>query len=384
MNTLRSQGSSAVGLQTLGVAVGRIIGLSNGPRASRKKMGTAVAWRVAQAPFKDSQMPMVHSQRSTPGMCAIAMAALPTTTSLNKVRGIRSPNPRASWWQGGGVSSTWHSQTSWLATKFLCLAGLGLKLQGQRRSKEGLARRALVLPAAEFEHLFEEGPTELAYAGTPVSGLTQHEQGRLCQEWAKKVLQEQNPQAEMLDPEPGTCCNGRRRGSNQTLYDFSLDRRRVEIKSARMGWSSRSKGGYWRVDFRGIKLAHGERGECAFDDLYLALLSPRGSHLIKHDLVTGVSTSGERTEVSGHVITVSGSTTPDGWEDALDYILEKLCERGGCRVVHEQHFSDLGFKEILSAWGRPGQAAIAGIPMSCMNTEKRGKRIQEVASTEQL
>ena len=59
--------------------------------------------------------------------------------------------------------------------------------------------------ASEFGHLFEAGPAELAYAGTPVSGLTQHEQGRRCQEWARKVLQEQNPVTQMFPPPPLSC-----------------------------------------------------------------------------------------------------------------------------------------------------------------------------------
>ena len=120
-----------------------------------------------------------------------------------------------------------------------------------------MARKLLILPASEFEHLFEEGPTELVYAGTPVSGLTQNEQGRICQEWAKKVLQEQNPEAEILDMEPGTCCNGTRRGSYRTGYDFLLESRRVKARSCRMVWSSRAK--LWTVECARVRLAYGER-----------------------------------------------------------------------------------------------------------------------------
>ena len=93
------------------------------------------------------------------------------------------------------MSSLLHRQTSWSAAKFLCFAGLGFKQRGQRALEELLARKVLVLSSSEFQHLFEAGPAELAYAGTPVSCLTQHEQGRRCQEWARKVLQKQNPEA---------------------------------------------------------------------------------------------------------------------------------------------------------------------------------------------
>ena len=242
-----------------------------------------------------------------------------------------------------------------------------------------MARRVLVLPSSEFEHLFQEGPTELAYAGTPAGRIKKNEQGRIGKVWAKKVLQEQNPKSEILEPEPGTCSDGRRRrGSYQAEYDFVLDGRKVEVKGARMTWVSTSYGGYWRLTFKAVKLPYRERARAAFDDLYLVIMSPEGIHLIKHDLVTGVSTCGKSTEVDGHVIKVCGSRRTHCWEDAFGEMLEKLCERGGCRVVAEQPFSELKLEEMLSNRVSPGEAAVAGLPMSSMSGEKRGKRIQEI------
>ena len=236
-------------------------------------------------------------------------------------------------------------------------------------------RKPLVLKASEFQHFFEEGPTEKVYAGTPMSGLGQNQQGKAVQEWARKALQEKNPEAEILDPQLGTCCNGMTRGRNMALYDFLMDGRRVEVKSARMAWSSHYG---WYVRFAGIKLAHAQRPECAFDDLYLVILSPDGLHLVKHDLVTGVGTQGESTQVSGHAIRVYGSRGRNCWEDALDEIMEKLCQRGGCSMVYEQPFSQLDFNEIATRQLSPGQKAMAGSPMSSMSSGKRGNRIQEI------
>ena len=237
-------------------------------------------------------------------------------------------------------------------------------------------RRLLVLKATELQHFFEEGPTEQVYANTPIAGLGQTQQGKMVEEWAKGVLQKQNPHAEISDPDLGTCCNGRRRGANMAACDFLLGGRRVEIKSSRMAWSTAE--GCWSVQFRSIKLPYGERTQPAFDDLYLVILSPKGMNLIKHDLVTGLCTCGERTGVSGHMIRVYGSRRTNSWEDARAKILEKLCQRGGCSVVHEQPFRHLDFPEILSERVSPGQTAVAGIPMSSMSRERRGKRIQEI------
>ena len=184
-------------------------------------------------------------------------------------------------------------------------------------------------------------------------------------------------ESEILEPEPGTCSDGRRRASNQAEYDFVLKGRKVEVKSARMTWVSTSQGGYWLLRFKAVKLPYGERTRAAFDDLYLVIVSPDGMHLIKHDLVT-VNTQGKSTEVEGYAVRVRGNTGTIAWEDASGEMLEKLCVRGGCRVVDEQPFSELKLEEILSNRVSPGEAAVAGLPMSSMSGEKRGKRIQEI------
>ena len=47
-------------------------------------------------------------------------------------------------------------------------------------------------------------------------------------------------------------------------------------------------------------------------------------------------------------------------------------------MVYEQPFSELSFHEIAKEHASPGAAAVAGLPMSSMSREKRGKRIQEI------
>ena len=283
-------------------------------------------------------------------------------------------------WQRGTSGTTCPSQGiygSWLGQNLWCFAGLGLMCQKPRGSKKGLARRVLVLQSSEFEHLFEEGPTELAYAGTLIQDLSQYEQGMMCQKWARKVLQEQNPEATILDPEPGTCCDGRSRGLYRADYDFILDGSRVEIKSARMAWHSHER--CWRVHFSSVKIAYAERVKAAFDDLYLVIVSPKGLHLIKHDLVTGVGSNGISTKVGGHRIMVRASRGIDCCEEASVQIMQKLCEQGSCQVVAEKPFSELDSKLLVSREVSRGRTAVAGLPMSGMSNEKRGKCIEEIA-----
>ena len=307
------------------------------------------------------------------------MALVPAKPSL-------SQPAKPSGWPTFRFSSTWGPQTrgSWLTTKLLCIAGLGLLPQGQKRLKERLTRRVLVLPSSEFEHLFQEGPTELAYANTPVRGLTQQEQGRRCQEWARMVLQEQNPEAKILDPEPGVCCNGSRRQRRCAPYDFLMNGRRVEIKSTRMVWWAADS--CWLARFRNIKLQSGQRHGIVFDDLYLVLFSPQGLYLIKHDLTTGTNADGKRTEVRGHCISVQGSRVNTRWEEALPVLLQKLCEQGNCSLIATELFSGPGFRSTL--FGREPEhsehysrrrSVLDDIPMSNMSSAKRGMRLQEIA-----
>ena len=307
------------------------------------------------------------------------MALVPATPSFNQ-----PAKPHR--WPIFGFSSTRGPQGcgSWLTAKAMCLAGLGLKLQGRRRLKERFARRVLVLSSSEFEHLFEEGPQSWPTWAPPVSGLTQHEQGRKCQEWAKRVLQEQNPEAEIFDPEVGLCCDGTKRGRNFAPYDFLINGRRVEIKSGRMVWHAGKQ--CWMARFTDIKLQNGQGEGFAFDDLYLVLFSPQGLHLIKHDLTTGTSRDGERTTVRGHCIYVYGSRANTCWEEALPVFLQKLCEQGNCSLIATELFSGPGFRSTL--FGREPEhsehysrrrSVLDDIPMSNMSSAKRGMRLQEIA-----
>ena len=255
-----------------------------------------------------------------------------------------------------------HAVASWSRCKFVRWSSLQLLV---------VEREPLVLKASEFQHLFEDGPTEKVYANTPVSGLSQAQQGKLLQEWARKVLQDKNPGTVISDPDPGRCWNVHR-----AEYDFSMGRRRVEIKSSRMAWSSAE--GRWYLQFSCVKLPSGERTGSVFDDLYLVILSPRGLHFIKHDLVTAVSTRGKVTEIGGHAIRVCGTAGTGSWDDALNDMLDKLCKKGRCTVVDEGPFGELDVKELLKNAISPGQAVVAGLPMSSMSREKRRKRIQEI------
>ena len=234
----------------------------------------------------------------------------------------------------------------------------------------------LVLQSSQFAHLFEEGPTEAIYRGTPLYGMGQYQQGQLAQDWARRVLQEQHPESQILDPDPGTDCNGNSRALSNAPFDFQMDGRRVEVKSARLASNA---GMRWRLEFWNVKLPFGTRHETEFEDLYLVALSPHGLSLVKHDLFTGVSTCGRRTEVKGHRIQVSSPRGEADWEEALHRMMQTLCEVGNCELIANETFSRPEFQP-MSWTGRSTRSKADALYLQCpmrnMSKEKRGLRIQ--------
>ena len=55
---------------------------------------------------------------------------------------------------------------------------------------------------------------------------------------------------------------------------------------------------YWKLLFQDVKLAYGD-APAAFDELLLAVYTPRGVYLYRHDLRLGVSTRGKKTAAAG-------------------------------------------------------------------------------------
>ena len=240
-----------------------------------------------------------------------------------------------------------------------------------------IAGQPLVLKASAFGHLFEPGPTEAIYSNTPVRALGQQQQGELLQEWARRMLQEKNPRLAFLDPEPGIRQNGCRRALHQSAYDFLMGGRRVEVKSGRLAWDSTHRS--WYARFGSVKLPYGERAEATFDDLYLVIMSPKGLQLIKHDLITGVSTNGKATEVDGHKIQVNGGRNNKVWKDALTEVMRKLLHQGDCTLVAEESFNKLDFSKTFLTSEQSESLplpASAGALMCAMSSSKRGKHIQ--------
>ena len=118
-------------------------------------------------------------------------------------------------------------------------------------------------------------------------------------------------------------CSGTIRNQQSASVDWIRDGKRVEAKSAQLTFDTCCQ--TWRCVFFGIK------HDC-FDELLLAIYSPRGLDVFKHDGLFGLSTMGVATETCGKSIFVRA---PSGESDpirALQFIEAKL-EANNCPCI---------------------------------------------------
>eukprot|EP00438_Fugacium_kawagutii_P001061 Skav213569 [mRNA] locus=scaffold3492:88129:89364:+ [translate_table: standard] len=260
----------------------------------------------------------------------------------------------------------------------LCL-GQKLPATLSRRIKltESLCRGFVTFPAAQFQHLWADvGATALPYNGHPLVRLSGARRGAVLEKWARQMLQERYPNCVIEDAVPGTCVNGARRGWYRAEYDFTLDERKVEIKSAQLKWlNSASR---WGFLFQGIKLNHSSGPDIwSFDDLYLALFSPKWLHLVRHDLRTAVSAAGLATNSVGHHVQVRGKTN-SGWEESLEHILSTLCTVGNCELLGRTDVSNSFILAECQQNEGYGSKFYHNVPFSSMSPQLRGIRVEKL------
>jgi len=130
------------------------------------------------------------------------------------------------------------------------------------------------------------------------------------------------PDASFEDAVAGTTLNGKRRGQSMAAYGWLRDGRRVACKSSQLNWDSSTQ--RWRLHFSAVKLPREGEPEAAFDELLLAAYTPEGVHLFRHDLRSGVSTSGKSTATRGQVIQFVGPRNEEDWREACSAIVDKM------------------------------------------------------------
>ena len=201
--------------------------------------------------------------------------------------------------------------------------------QGKAVRQRGLGP-APRFDAADFSKLLgRRTVTEEAYEGVPLAELATATRANVLTSVVREIDTSLHPDARIEDAVPGTRIDDSKRGQHQAPYDWQRDGVRVACKSAQLKWNTSNR--RWMVLFANIKPS-GAEGE--FDELLLALYTPRGVHVYRHDLRLGMSTNGKATEATGRTIFVYGPCDEESWQSALDgAILPKLDERGCERVA---------------------------------------------------
>ena len=164
--------------------------------------------------------------------------------------------------------------------------------------------------------------------------------GNLLTAIAREVDQRLHPAAAVADPLPGIRMDGKLRGSHQAVYSWRRDDARIACKGAQLKWDRASR--CWEARFSNVKLGYaGSRpssGEVLarpreFDELLLALYTPRAIYVYRHDLLLGVTRAGKRTASSGHHIKLRGPRGEEEWSSALDGTLLPMLDASGCEPV---------------------------------------------------
>ena len=247
-------------------------------------------------------------------------------------------------------------------------------------------RQVVVLCSSRFQHILsDEGSTNWAYAGDPLSRITHAQRGLMFEGLARQMLERAHPNhlcEDAYEESSGTCVGAlaSRGPVAQAPFDCMFMGRRLELKTSQLCYETRPM--TWRVKFLAVKLARdGLRASQPFDDLYLLIFAPDGFYLIKHDLQTGVSKEGVRTESKGHVIQILGRRGQT-WKESLQTILGRLTSQG-CELVSYASKSDplasALYAELSQKASDPAQQAFEGIPLSTMNPILRAHRIQQIA-----
>ena len=222
-----------------------------------------------------------------------------------------------------------------------------------------------------------------AYGDDPLANVSGKRRGMLLESLARGILERLHPQSLSADAESALSCrDGHRRSSQMAEWDFSFGGRRIEVKSAMLCFHKTRQ--VWSVTFHGIKLTQNRcRHSQPFDDLYLLIYTPAEFYLIRHDLQTGVTSTGVATAAAGHAIRVYGQVGQAAWNTAMKTILDKMLLSGTCELVSKVARTDPMvsklYSELLQKARQLQDKVYEGIPMNTMSTSARGSRIQRIA-----
>lgn len=228
-------------------------------------------------------------------------------------------------------------------------------------------RHFLTLGSSQFQHIWADaGQTAEAYNNHPLAIMNSARRSMVLEDWARNILEATTTNCFVQDPVPGKCVDGSKRSIQNSEYDFLLNGRRVEIKGSQLQWNQAH--GTWNVRFTGLRFE-------AFDDLYLVVFSPKWLDLIKYDLKSHLSRTGQGRECRGSRISIRGKAQ---WHEALDTVLGKLRERGTSEHLFRSSINDSTCQVLCDHHQGLTSNFYCEVPLSLMSPQLRGRRVERM------
>lgn len=237
----------------------------------------------------------------------------------------------------------------------------------------------LQLPASTFgDLLWPRSISSEAFRGLPLGDTDINMRSAVLTTLVRGIDAQRHPQALFEEPvECGTRVDGRARSMRQAAYNWRRDGRRIACKSATLSFDQATD--RWLCNFQKIKLGPNDNreGAVAFDELLLALYTPRGVYVYRHELGTHLQKSSSKSRALTALKTYGAKGVRD-WAYALDdSILPKLSAR--CDALAFVSLHDVRLQLAVEA--QPDSvvaAAFCGVPLADLSVKERGKIVKDI------
>eukprot|EP00933_Yihiella_yeosuensis_P027355 TRINITY_DN21239_c0_g1_i1.p1 TRINITY_DN21239_c0_g1~~TRINITY_DN21239_c0_g1_i1.p1 ORF type:complete len:401 (-),score=32.88 TRINITY_DN21239_c0_g1_i1:33-1235(-) len=214
----------------------------------------------------------------------------------------------------GGRNESWQAALATILCKF-DQGGNQCKVVAEIKTDSHLVLEAIKTHLASYPRHC----TPDVYNRVPLASLSNSARGHRIEELVFEVDKILHPEAAF------------KRCEYRASFDWLKGDIRVECKHGKLFWDKSNQ--TWICNFTRIKQAFpGIRSKSCFDELLLALYSPCGVHLFKHNGTFAITKVGSKTSVSGMNVRVYGPSKQQDVRIALGAILQKL-EAGGCTAL---------------------------------------------------
>ena len=170
-------------------------------------------------------------------------------------------------------------------------------------------------------------------------------------------------------------------------YDWQRDDVKIAVRSSQLAWQMQGNyTGRWVLSFSNVRLASESEVEDspAHHELQLAVVTPDGIEIWRHDRRTGVGHAGRLGRVQGKRIMMYGKVGVRGWRAAHELWIRPKLQHGGCMLLESVPYAD-GRMSAAFALKRgiesPVLAAFARAPLAELGPGPRRAALAKLVKT---